>query len=82
MAPQATLPRGDVNVPGDYFSLAGFEVIMHGRFWVLTEEQKTSVSDLWQTHLLWLFEGRRYFHLHAHQCGISRAFPQRWNETH
>jgi hypothetical protein len=37
MAPQATLPRGDVNVPGDYFSLAGFEVIMHGRFWVLTE---------------------------------------------
>jgi hypothetical protein len=38
MAPQATLPRGDVNVPSDYFSLAGFEVIMHGRFWVLTEE--------------------------------------------
>src|SRR5688572_19045575 len=37
MAPEATLPRGDVNVPGDYFSLAGFEVIMHGRFWVLTE---------------------------------------------
>jgi hypothetical protein len=38
MAPEATLPRGDVNVPSDYFSLAGFEVIMHGRFWVLTEE--------------------------------------------
>jgi hypothetical protein len=37
MAPEATLPRSDVNVPGDYFSLAGFEVIMHGRFWVLTE---------------------------------------------
>jgi hypothetical protein len=37
MAPEATLPRGDVNVPGDYFSLAGFEVIMDGRFWVLTE---------------------------------------------
>jgi hypothetical protein len=37
MAPEATLPRGDVNVPSDYFSLAGFEVIMHGRFWVLTE---------------------------------------------
>jgi hypothetical protein len=37
MAPEATLPPGDVNVPGDYFSLAGFEVIMHGRFWVLTE---------------------------------------------
>ena len=37
MAPEATLPRGDVNVPGDYFSLAGFEVIMDGRVWVLTE---------------------------------------------
>jgi len=22
-----------------------------------------------------LFEGRRYFHMHAHQCGISRALP-------
>jgi hypothetical protein len=46
MAPQATLPRGDVNVPGDYFSLAGFEVIMHGRFWVLTEECPKNQSDL------------------------------------
>ena len=25
----------DVNVPSDYFSLAGFEVTMYGRFWVL-----------------------------------------------
>ena len=40
MAPEATLPRSDVNVPGDYFSLAGFEVIMHGRFWVLTEAER------------------------------------------
>ena len=31
------MPRGDVNVPGDYFSLAGFEVFMYGRFWVFTE---------------------------------------------
>jgi hypothetical protein len=31
------MPRSAVNVPGDYFSLAGFEVIMDGRFWVLTE---------------------------------------------
>ena len=45
MAPEATLPHGDVNVPGDYFSLAGFEVIMHGRFWVLTEDR-----DLWFGH--------------------------------
>jgi hypothetical protein len=44
MAPQATLPRGDVNVPGDYFSLAGFEVIMHGRFWVLTEARQMVVG--------------------------------------
>jgi hypothetical protein len=44
MAPKATLPRSDVNVPSDYFSLAGFEVIMHGRFWVLTEVIKNVTS--------------------------------------
>ena len=37
MAPEATLPRSVVNVPGDYFSMAGFEVIMYGRFWVFPE---------------------------------------------
>ena len=35
MAPEATLPPSDVNVPSDYFSLAGFELTTHGRFWVL-----------------------------------------------
>lgn len=34
---EATLPLSVVNVPGDYFSLAGFEVTMHGRFWVSPE---------------------------------------------
>jgi hypothetical protein len=38
MAPEANLPRSDVNVPGDYFSLAGFEVNMYGRFWVTPED--------------------------------------------
>jgi hypothetical protein len=28
-----------VNVPGDYL-MAGFEVIMNGRFWVITEDNK------------------------------------------
>ena len=37
MAPEAILPPGDVNVPRDYFSLAGFEVFIYGRFWVFTE---------------------------------------------
>jgi len=37
MAPEATLPHSDVNVPGDYFSLAGFEVTTYGRFWVTPE---------------------------------------------
>jgi hypothetical protein len=32
MALEATLPPSVVNVPGDYFSLAGFEVNMDGRF--------------------------------------------------
>jgi hypothetical protein len=31
------VPPGDVNVPGDYFSLAGFEVTTYGRFWVTPE---------------------------------------------
>jgi hypothetical protein len=29
------MPHSVVNVPGDYFSRAGFEVITYGRFWVL-----------------------------------------------
>ena len=33
---QASLPRSAVNVPGDYFSMAGFEVTLYGRFWVST----------------------------------------------
>jgi len=37
MPPEATLPHSDVNVPGDYFSLAGFEVTTYVRFWVTPE---------------------------------------------
>jgi hypothetical protein len=32
------MPRSVVNVPGDYFSMAGFEVTTYGRFWVFPEE--------------------------------------------
>jgi len=35
---QATLPLSVVNVPNDYFSMAGFEVTLHGRFWVTPED--------------------------------------------
>jgi len=38
MAPEGTSPPSDVNVPGDYFSLAGFEVTTYGRFWVTPED--------------------------------------------
>jgi len=34
---QATLPLSVVHVPNDYFSMAGFEVTLHGRFWVTPE---------------------------------------------
>jgi hypothetical protein len=34
---QATGPAGVVNVPNDYFSMAGFEVTLYGRFWVTAE---------------------------------------------
>ena len=45
MPPEATLPPGDVNVPRDYFSLAGFEVFMSGRFWVFTEVPRWSPEN-------------------------------------
>jgi len=35
---EATLPPSDVNVLGDYFSLAGCEVTTYGRFWVTPED--------------------------------------------
>jgi len=37
MALEVTVPPSDVNVPGDYFSLAGFEVTTYGRFCVTAE---------------------------------------------
>jgi len=42
---QATLPLSVVNVPNDYFSMAGFEVTLHGRFWVTPED--SSFSTIW-----------------------------------
>jgi hypothetical protein len=44
MTLQATDPACVVNVPGDFFYMAGFEVTLHGRFWV-PPEVKNSVSD-------------------------------------
>jgi len=37
MSLEATLPLSVVNVPNDYFSMAGFEMTLHGRFWVTAE---------------------------------------------
>ena len=37
MPREATLPPRVVNVPGDYFSMAGFEVTLYGRFWLTPE---------------------------------------------
>jgi len=42
---QATLPLSVVNVPNDYFSMAGFEVTLHGRFWVTPEAHTPKVSN-------------------------------------
>jgi hypothetical protein len=39
------LPPSDVNVPGDYFSLAGFEVTTYGRFWVTPEGSITAMRS-------------------------------------
>ena len=44
MPPEATLPPSAVNVPGDYFSMAGFEVTSYGRFWVTTEGLDTTIK--------------------------------------
>ena len=45
MPREATLPPRVVNVPGDYFSMAGFEVTLYGRFWV-TPEARTQFEML------------------------------------
>src|SRR5689334_21071231 len=37
MSLEATLPLSVVNVPNDYFYMAGFEVTLRGRFWVTAE---------------------------------------------
>ena len=34
---QASLPRSAVNVPDDFFYMAGFEVTLYGRIWVSAE---------------------------------------------
>ena len=44
MSLEATLPLSVVNVPNDYFYMAGFEVTLHGRFWV-TAEAKTHLLN-------------------------------------
>jgi len=41
---QATLPLSVVNVPNDYFSMAGFEVTLHGRFWVTPEAREDNTT--------------------------------------
>jgi len=42
---QASLPRSAVNVPCDYFSMAGFEVTLYGRFWVTPEGQDGIIQN-------------------------------------
>lgn len=37
MTLQASLPCSAVNVPDDFFYMAGFEVTLYGRFWVTPE---------------------------------------------
>jgi hypothetical protein len=44
MSLEATLPLSVVNVPNDYFSMAGFEVTLHGRFWLTAEVKAGPVS--------------------------------------
>jgi hypothetical protein len=39
-------PRVGLNVPSDGLSLAGFQVIMYGRFWVITEERISILETL------------------------------------
>jgi len=46
---QATLPLSVVNVPNDYFSMAGFEVTLHGGFCV-TPEEPLQVANLIALH--------------------------------
>jgi hypothetical protein len=40
MSLEATLPLSVVNVPNDYFYMAGFAVTLHGRFWLTAEDHR------------------------------------------
>ena len=51
MPREATLPPRVVNVPGDYFSMAGFEVTLYGRFWV-TPEARTGLRVVWNAQVM------------------------------
>jgi len=42
---QATLPLSVVNVPNDYSYMAGFQVTLHGRFWVTPEEISGAICE-------------------------------------
>ena len=44
MPREATLPPRVVNVPGNYFSMAGFEVTLYGRFWLTPEATHPHVA--------------------------------------
>ena len=47
MPREATLPPRVVNVPGDYFSMAGFEVTLYGRIWVSAEDKAVLHRFAW-----------------------------------
>jgi len=44
MTLQASLPCSAVNVPDDFFYMAGFEVTLYGRIWVSAEGKVTSFT--------------------------------------
>jgi hypothetical protein len=41
---EATKPLVVVNVPDDYFCMAGFEVIMYGRLWMIPEVRSVKLK--------------------------------------
>jgi hypothetical protein len=67
MPREATLPPRVVNVPCDYFSMAGFEVTLYGRFWV-TPEAKVFAFH----HQLQRYNSRSVFSKYIDLASVDR----------
>jgi hypothetical protein len=71
MAPEANSPRSDVNVSGDYFSLAGYEVTTYGRIWVTPEVSERSAANALSSPMYFSRKGVVFDSMRTREIGTS-----------